>query len=303
MVLWLSLIRTHSCPHAIIIVALIVIASFSQLLSLWLFSLQPCCYSLLLHCAAVGKWPWWSIEAHTCEARRLESKVTWIASKKFFVKEVTALQREVEWWLTKVTAAEAVLVPFLSLNSQYTVANVSGVADQRETEEMPGVELQQGNVDPGCNGEVGATDTEHVRGAKDAAQLRPRREIGKAILGMWKVGDDEVGNITWELGGNANDRNMLNKPAWANPAEKQKELINYFAGQGQSWVWQCDVPQYMMQLRTGEVRRCRGGVSKKGMSCKCMLTCQGKRKKLQYTTWWHCHEREQQPKMSPHTNF
>lgn len=61
---------------------------------------------------------------------------------------------------------------------------MSGVADQRETEEMPGVELQQGNVDPGCNGEVGATDTEHVRGAKDAAQLRPRREIGKAILGM-----------------------------------------------------------------------------------------------------------------------
>ena len=63
--------------------------------------------------------------------------------------------------------------------------------------------------------------------------------------------------------------------------------------QGQSRVRQCGVPQYMTQLRTGKVRRCQGGVSKKGMSCKCMPTCQGKRTNLQYMTRCHRHEREQ----------
>lgn len=44
--------------------------------------------------------------------------------------------------------------------------------------------LQQGTVDPGRDGEVGATDTERVGGARVAAQLRPRHEISEAILRM-----------------------------------------------------------------------------------------------------------------------
>ena len=66
--------------------------------------------------------------------------------------------------------------------------------------------------------------------------------------------------------------------------------------QGQSWVRRCGVPQYMMQLHTSKVRRCRGGVSKKGMSCKCMPTCQGERTNLQYMTRHHRHERSNNQK-------
>ena len=72
-----------------------------------------------------------------------------------------------------------------------------------------------------------------VRNRRNYTQLRPRCEISEAKLRMWEVGDDKVGyigNATWELGGNADDCNMLDKSTWADTAEKQKELIDYFAG-------------------------------------------------------------------------
>jgi hypothetical protein len=56
-------------------------------------------------------------EARAREARRLESKVARVASKKCSVEEVTALQREVERWLTEVTAAEAVLGALLEFST------------------------------------------------------------------------------------------------------------------------------------------------------------------------------------------
>src|SRR6266849_4766957 len=49
-------------------------------------------------------------EARAREARVLESRVARVASKKCSVEEVTALQKEVDRWLTEVTAADAVRV-------------------------------------------------------------------------------------------------------------------------------------------------------------------------------------------------
>ncbi|KAF8483569.1 hypothetical protein DFH94DRAFT_722745 [Russula ochroleuca] len=53
-------------------------------------------------------------EARAREARRLESKVARVASKKCSVEEVTALQKEVDRWLTEVTTADASSALFLS---------------------------------------------------------------------------------------------------------------------------------------------------------------------------------------------
>jgi hypothetical protein len=49
-------------------------------------------------------------EACAREARVLESKVARVASRNFSVEEVTSLQKEVDRWLTEVTAADAVRV-------------------------------------------------------------------------------------------------------------------------------------------------------------------------------------------------
>ena len=50
------------------------------------------------------------LEDRAREARVLESKVARVASRSFSVAEITALQKEVDRWLTKVTAADAVRV-------------------------------------------------------------------------------------------------------------------------------------------------------------------------------------------------
>ena len=47
----------------------------------------------------------------------LESKVARVASKKCSVEEVTALQKEVDRWLTEVTTADAVRAPSSSAHS------------------------------------------------------------------------------------------------------------------------------------------------------------------------------------------
>ena len=60
---------------------------------------------------------------------------------------------------------------------------------------------------------MGATDAERVGGATDAERLIPKRESGEAMLGRYDVGDGEVGDATRELGGDADDRDMLDKPA------------------------------------------------------------------------------------------
>ena len=59
-------------------------------------------------------------EARESEARRLESRVMRVALKKCSVEEVTALQREVDRWLTEVTSADAVRVPSSSSSSSLT---------------------------------------------------------------------------------------------------------------------------------------------------------------------------------------
>ena len=56
-------------------------------------------------------------EARARDARMLESKVARVASKKCSVEEVTALQQEVDRWLTEVTAADAVRAPSSSAQS------------------------------------------------------------------------------------------------------------------------------------------------------------------------------------------
>ena len=56
-------------------------------------------------------------EARTREGRVLESKVARVASKKCSVEEVTALQQEVDRWLTEVTVADAVRAPSSSAQS------------------------------------------------------------------------------------------------------------------------------------------------------------------------------------------
>ena len=56
-------------------------------------------------------------EARAREARALESKVARVASKKCSVEEVTSLQKEVDRWLTEVTAADAVRAPSSSAQS------------------------------------------------------------------------------------------------------------------------------------------------------------------------------------------
>ncbi|KAI0284342.1 hypothetical protein BGY98DRAFT_589150 [Russula aff. rugulosa BPL654] len=53
-------------------------------------------------------------EACAREARVLESKVARVASRNFSVEEVTSLQKEVDRWLTEVTAADASTALFLS---------------------------------------------------------------------------------------------------------------------------------------------------------------------------------------------
>ena len=56
-------------------------------------------------------------EARARDGRVLESKVARVASKKCSVEEVTALQKEVDRWLTEVTAADAVRAPSSSAHS------------------------------------------------------------------------------------------------------------------------------------------------------------------------------------------
>ena len=62
-------------------------------------------------------------EARAREARRLESKVARVASKKCSVEEVTALQKEVDRWLTEVTTADAVCVPSSSSRPSLTLSH------------------------------------------------------------------------------------------------------------------------------------------------------------------------------------
>ncbi|KAI0284364.1 hypothetical protein BGY98DRAFT_1173966 [Russula aff. rugulosa BPL654] len=56
------------------------------------------------------------------EARVLASKVARVASRKFSVEEVVALQQEVDRWLTEVTAADAVRV----LSSSSSTPSLTG---------------------------------------------------------------------------------------------------------------------------------------------------------------------------------
>ena len=62
-----------------------------------------------------------SDEARVRAGRVLESKVARVASRNFSVEEVTALQKEVDHWLTEVTAADAVRVLSSSTNPSLTL--------------------------------------------------------------------------------------------------------------------------------------------------------------------------------------
>ncbi len=67
-------------------------------------------------------------EARAREARLLESKEARVASKKCSVEEVTALQKEVDRWLTEVTAADAVRVPSSSSSPSLTLSHPQSTA-------------------------------------------------------------------------------------------------------------------------------------------------------------------------------
>jgi hypothetical protein len=67
-------------------------------------------------------------ETRAREARLLESKVARVASKKCSVEEVTALQKEVDRWLTEVTAADAVRVPSSSSSPSLTLSHPQSAA-------------------------------------------------------------------------------------------------------------------------------------------------------------------------------
>jgi len=96
-------------------------------------------------------------EARAREARRLESKVARVASKKCSVEEVTALQREVERWLTEVTAAEASSALFLSslllkaiLTNHHAFSDASKVAKNAEASlklKADELELEKGRLE------------------------------------------------------------------------------------------------------------------------------------------------------------
>ncbi|KAF8273535.1 hypothetical protein EI94DRAFT_1654834 [Lactarius quietus] len=73
-------------------------------------------------------------EARAREGRMLESKVARVASKKCSVEEVTALQQEVERWLTEVTAADASSALYLSsLLLKAILANHLAFSDAAKT--------------------------------------------------------------------------------------------------------------------------------------------------------------------------
>jgi len=59
-------------------------------------------------------------ESRSREGHVLESKVARLASRKCSVEEVTALQKEVDRWLTEVTTADAVRVPSSSSSPSLT---------------------------------------------------------------------------------------------------------------------------------------------------------------------------------------
>jgi hypothetical protein len=67
-------------------------------------------------------------EARAREARVLESKVARVASRKFSVERVTALQKEVDHWLSEATAADAVRILFSSSSSSLTLPHPQSTA-------------------------------------------------------------------------------------------------------------------------------------------------------------------------------
>jgi hypothetical protein len=67
-------------------------------------------------------------ETRTREARVLESRVARVASKKCSVEEVTALQKEVDRWLTEVTTADAVCAPSSSSSLSLTLSHPQSTA-------------------------------------------------------------------------------------------------------------------------------------------------------------------------------
>jgi hypothetical protein len=67
-------------------------------------------------------------ETRAREARVLESRVARVASKRCSVEEVTALQKEVDRWLTEVTAADAVRVPSSSSSPSLTLTHPQSIA-------------------------------------------------------------------------------------------------------------------------------------------------------------------------------
>ncbi|KAH9072958.1 hypothetical protein EDB83DRAFT_2313078 [Lactarius deliciosus] len=73
-------------------------------------------------------------EARARDGRVLESKVARVASKKCSVEEVTALQQEVDRWLTEVTAADASSALYLSsLLLKAILANHVAFSDAAKT--------------------------------------------------------------------------------------------------------------------------------------------------------------------------
>lgn len=67
-------------------------------------------------------------EARAREARVLESRVARVASAKCSVEEVVALQKQVDRWLTEVTAADTVRVPSSSSSPSLTLPHSQSTA-------------------------------------------------------------------------------------------------------------------------------------------------------------------------------
>lgn len=96
-------------------------------------------------------------EARAREAHSLESKVARVASKKCSVEEVTALQKEVDRWLTEVTAADASTALCLSslllkaiLANHVAFSDASKAAKNTETSlklKVDGLEREKGRLE------------------------------------------------------------------------------------------------------------------------------------------------------------
>ncbi|KAI0002487.1 hypothetical protein BJV74DRAFT_602398 [Russula compacta] len=119
-------------------------------------------------------------EARTREGRVLESKVARVASKKCSVEEVTALQQEVDRWLTEVTVADASSALYLSslllkaiLANHVAFSDASKAAKHAEASlklKVEELELEKGRLEVELHKQVSCSDSLAISGTDDLTE-------------------------------------------------------------------------------------------------------------------------------------